>query len=254
MQIKRILILLMIFCVMMTGGVAASTLESYTSPVPYRIVSILSSDTPERGEVAVGFSIEQSGSPDFYRYEVRVATGIWDNLELGINIPYLEDDHSSVEEIMFGAKHRLFNESEHSFSGAYILSLSIPAKDDVHSNQTSAGGGLILSKKVGPLVGHFNLLYTEQFDVEYKDELRSGLGVEFSAARGLKILGEIYAMKYTGSNNDFYLSEARFAYRFEGSNSIYSMVGVGVGLNDDSSSYRIFASVSMLFNDIGGSN
>ncbi len=229
-------------------AMAANPLEGYVSPSPYRVISVVTADTPAQGEYAVEFTIEQAGSPDFYRYQTRVVTGIWDNLEMGVNIPYFHGDRSSFEDVTFGAKHRVLDESSHMFSGAYQISMSMPMREDVNSTEGSVGTGMILSKRVGPVRGHFNLFYKEQFDEKMDDEWRSGIGFEFSASRGLKILAEIYGMKPRDSKNDKYFSEARFAYRFEDEDVIYSMVGVGIGLNEDSPDYRFFASVSMLFN------
>ncbi len=248
---KRGFLMLIVLVLLPTGAMAAPTLEGYTSPSPYRVVSTLSADTPGKGEYAVDFSIEQSSSPDFYRYQTRVATGIWDNLEFGVNIPYRHGDHSSFEDVTFGAKHRLLDERSSIFSGAYLVSMTMPMKEDVNSTQGSVGTGVILSKRVGPVMGHFNLFYSEQFDEQLDDQWRSGIGVEFSASRGLKVLAEVYGLKPRGSNGDGYLSEARFAYRFEDEEVLYSTVGVGIGLSEESSNYRFFASVSMIFNRQG---
>ncbi len=248
---KRGVLLLTVLVLLPAGARAATGLEGYTSPSPYRVISTLGTDTPGKGEPAVEFSIEQSGSPDFYRYQTRVATGIWDNLEFGVNIPYHHGDRSSFEDVTFGAKHRVLDERSSNFSGAYLISMSIPMNDDVNSTQGSVGTGVILSKRVGPVMGHFNLLYNKQFDEKLDDQWRSGIGVEFSAARGLKVLAEVYGLKPMGSNEDAYLSEARFAYRFEDEDVLYTTVGVGIGLSKDSSNYRFFASVSMLFKQQG---
>ncbi len=245
---KKGILLLTILALLPVRAMAAKPLEGYVSPSPYRVISTITADTPGQGEFAVEFSIEQSGSPDFYRYQTRVSKGIWDNLELGVNIPYYDGDHSSLEDVTFGAKHRVLDESRHMFSCAYLISMSMPMREDVNSTQGAAGTGLILSKRVGPVRGHFNFFYKEQFDEEVDDEWRSGLGFEFSASRGLKILAEIYTMKPKDSEEDKYFSEARFAYRFEDEDVLYSMVGVGIGLTEESSDYRFFASVSMLFN------
>ena len=252
---EKIVLLLAVLVFLPVQARAAETLGGYASPSPYRVVSTISSETPGRGEYAVDLSIEQSAGPDYYRYVARMATGIWDNLELGVNIPYFHGDSSSFENVTFGAKHRLLDESRHAVSGAYVLSLSMPMREDVNSTDGAAGAGLVLSKRVGPVQGHLNFVYNEQLDENMDDEWRLGVGFEFSAARGLKILAEIYGIKPRHAKEDKYLSEARFAYRFEDEGKMYTMVGVGVGLAKESSDYRFFASVSMLFapNDAGSS-
>lgn len=246
-DMKKNVLFLMVFALLPVRPVYAMSLEGYTSPAPYRVVSVNSDDTIAAGEFAAGFSIEQSSSPDYYRYEARLATGIRDNLEFGLNIPYHHGDSSSLENATFGVKHRVLEEGRSFLSGAYLLSMSTPLRSDVNSTQVATGAGVILSKHLGPILGHLNVSYIEQLDPAIDDEWHTGAGFEFSAARGLRVLAEIYATKPRDSDADFVFSEARFAYRFESEGDLYSMVGVGVGLEDQSTNYRIFASVSMHF-------
>ncbi len=248
---KRGVLMLTVLAFLPAGAMAATTLEGYTSPSPYRVISTVGADTPDMGEYVIDFSIEQSGSPDYYRYQTRIASGIWDNLEFGVNIPYHHGDRSSFEDVTFGAKHRVLDKRNSNFSGAYLISMTMPLKEDVNSTQGSVGTGVIFSKRVGPVMGHFNLFYNEQLDENLDDQWRSGIGVEFSASRGLKVLAEVYGLKPRDSEKDAYLSEARFAYRFEDEEVLYTTVGVGIGLSEESSNYRFFASVSMLFNHQG---
>ncbi len=244
---KKIVLFLAVLMVLPVQAMAAANLGGYTSPSPFRVISTISNETPDIGEFVVDFSIEQSAEPDYYRYMARLAIGMWENLELGVNVPYFEGNSSSFENVTFGAKHRLLDESRHAFSGAYVLSFAVPVREDANSTDGAGGVGIVLSKRVGPVQGHLNFSYNEQLDRDLNDEWCTSMGFEFSAARGLKVLAEIYTIKPMHNNEDSYLSEARFAYRFEGDDNLFAMVGVGVGLTRESSDYRFFASISKLF-------
>jgi hypothetical protein len=245
-RMKKVVFFLMVLCASLPLEAYAASIDDYTSPAPYGVITTLSADTPEMGRSAVGFSIEQSGSPDYYRYAARLAYGVKDDLEFGVNVPYFHGTLSSFENFVFGAKHRVLDGRKHIFSGAYVLSMAVPVVSDLNTTNETITMGAIVSKRVGPVMGHLNASYTNELGDRYDDEQRAGAGFVFSAARGLQVIAEVYGMKSLASKG-FDMKEARFAYRFVEDGGLFSTVGVGVGLNDTSSNYRFFASVSILF-------
>ena len=62
------------------------------------------------------------------------------------------------------------------------------------------------------------------------------------------MIAEVCAMKYDGSSS-LDKAEARFSYRFTDPGGTSSTLGFAIGLTDDYSSFRIFASISMAFLD-----
>lgn len=216
------------------------------SPAPYAVFSTINAKSPEKGHAAVSITGEKSGGPDFYRFSTQLAVGVTDKMEAGVNIPYVENDTSGVEDITLSFKHRFFEEGFYGPSVAYLLSASIGSGNDGLSTNGRAGLGLVLSKRVGPVNGSMNFIYGAPFDGALKDEIRFSSGIEFSIAHHFDVLAEIFSRKSHYSKSLDQL-EARFGYRILYGDGVFATLGVGIGLNDKAPDYRVMASLSLSF-------
>ena len=225
----------------------AIELAGYMPSAPYGVFSTLSAESPREGHSAVSFLAEKAGSPEFYRYSSQLAFGVSDSVEVGVNIPYLDDTQATgMEDILFGLKHRFFDEGTYGPSVAYLLTAGMASSHDTYSVNGSLGGGLIASKRVGPFRAHVNILYAHPWDKDLYDEVRGSAGVEFSAAHNFKIMAELLERKsfYSRSLDQ---SELRLGYRFFYADSVIATIGAGVGVNDRAPEHRVFAALTFMF-------
>jgi hypothetical protein len=215
---------------------------------PYGVFSTFSAESVPKGKIALSADAEILFDPDFYRFLFKTAYGITDTLELNMTIPYIykwADSVDGFEDIAIGLKHRFLDESKHGVSIAYILNASIPSGHDEFSTNGSFGGGIIVSKRVGPVNGHINVFYEKPGKGSLKDEIILAAGLDFAAAHNVKILGEIYSKKgYDSKELDS--TEVRIGYRIKASDMIYTTLGVGFDLQNKDPEYRILLSVSFV--------
>ena len=123
----------------------AMDMSGYQPAAPFGVFSTASADTPEPMQSAVAFSIEKVGGPDFFRYSTQLALGLTKTIELGINMPYIDDSlEEGMEDITFSIKHRVFEEGRYAPSAAYILMGSKSSNNEVYSTKGGAGGGLVV--------------------------------------------------------------------------------------------------------------
>lgn len=237
----------LLFPVLLTAGSCpAVELSGPQPPAPYGVFSTLSADSPEGGRSAVAFTFERAGDPDFSRYSSQLALGITDNLELGMNIPYVDNAENGLEDIAFTLKHRFFEEGMYGPSVAYLLTATLSSNNEFLSTDGSIGAGLVASKRLGPFKGHLNLLYSIPWDDDLDDEARFSGGVEFAASHDFRLLTELLLRK-SNFSDDVDHKELRVGYRFLYKNEVFSTIGVGIGLDDREPAYRVMASVSLIF-------
>lgn len=245
---KKALLYLAFFSpfVFSAGYCAAFDLSGPQPPAPFGIFSTMSADSPKKGSSAVAFSFEQSGEPDFYRYSSQLAVAVTGNVELGMNIPYVDDETTGLEDISFTLKHRFFEEGMYGPSIAYLLIASTASNTEELSTEGGAGAGLIASKRIGPVKGHINLIYRTPWDSSLEDEIRFSAGIDFAASHDFRILAELYTRKGHFSDK-VDQREARLGYRFLYGERVFSTIGVAFGLNNKPPDYRIMASISLIF-------
>jgi hypothetical protein len=216
---------------------------------PYGVFSTLSARSVEGGQAAIGFVLEKTGGPDVYRYSSVVAMGLTDRIELGVTLPYVDSSEDGMEDISVSFKHRVFEEGMYGPSVSYLVIGGLNTGTEDYSTDGYIGGGLAVSKRVGPVNGHANILYAVPGNGDLEDNVRFSVGMDFAAAHNFKILGEVYAEKsfFSDSMDRF---ESRFGYRFNYGEGLFSTLGVGFGMNDRMPDYRVLFSVSVHFPQI----
>ena len=84
---------------------------------PYGIFSAFSTESPPKGKFALSTDAEILFDPDFYKFSLKGAYGITDNIELDATIPYIykwSDHIDGFEDIAIGIKHRFIDETKYS--------------------------------------------------------------------------------------------------------------------------------------------
>ncbi len=214
---------------------------------PYGIFSTFSAESLSKGKVAVSTGAELSVDPDFYRLVFKTAYGIIDNIELELTIPFVLGSASvdAFEDISLGFKHRFFEEGKYGPSLAYIITASIPSGRDEISTNGRYGAGFIISKRVGPVNGHFNLFYLEPGTKHLDEEISLLAGLDFAASHNFKILAEIYFKKSNWSEN-IDMIEGRFGYRIKTTDFIYTSLGFGFDFKNRNPESRIMFLVTFI--------
>ncbi|MFC1549457.1 hypothetical protein ACFL4R_01140 [Nitrospirota bacterium] len=244
---KRFFIIVIMLLVSLPATSMALDMSGYQPPAPFGVFSTASAETPEPMQSAVSFTFEKVGKPDFKRYSTQLAMGLTRSIEFGINIPYVDDSiDEGIEDITFSIKHRFFDEGKYGPSAAYILTGSKSSNNEQYSTGGGYGGGLIASKRLGPVQVLINALYSNPKQEGLEEDIRGSLGFIFAADHNFNLLADIMVRKsyYSRSLDQ---AEARIGYRFLYGNRVYSTLGVALGIDDKGPDYRILLSVSLLF-------
>jgi hypothetical protein len=215
---------------------------------PYGVFSTFSAESLPKGKIALSADAEILFDQDFYRFLFKSAYGITDTIEVDVTIPYIykwADRVDGFEDIAVGFKHRFLGEKKYGPSIAYILNASIPSGRDEFTTEGSFGGGLIVSKRVGPVMGHFNVLYEKPCTGSLHDEVILAAGIDFAAAHNMKLLAELYSKKGFDSKK-FDSTELRVGYRVKASDMLYTTVGAAFDIETRDPQYRLLFSVSFL--------
>jgi len=213
---------------------------------PDGVFSTFSTESLPRNKVSLELSLERSREADFYRTAIKGAYGISDNLEFIASVPYVldfEDSLDGFEDIAIGFKHRFYDEGKYGPSLAYLLTASIPVGREEFTTDGRAGIGLILSKRIGPFRGSFNLLYVKAGKGDLEDEVTFSSGIEFAATHSSMILAEFLAKK-SHFTSEYDQLEARLGYRLRTTDSLYTTIGAGVDFKNRNPEYRLLLTIT----------
>lgn len=215
---------------------------------PYGVFSTFSADSLKAATAGISLGIEKSTHPDFYRITNQFAFGITDKIELELTSPYIvswKGSTNGFEDVAIGLKHRVLDESKFAPALAYIITASLPYGRDEFSTEGSWGGGIILSKRVGPVAGHVNLLYSRPGTGSFRDDITFATGIDFNAANNFKFLAELYGKKsYAGKVDRL---ELRFGYRVQAAENLFTTLGAGFDIKNRTPEYRLMLSLSYIF-------
>jgi hypothetical protein len=215
---------------------------------PYGIFSTFSAESLPEKKFGFGVTLERSVDPNFYRTNLLLAYGILDNLEVNATIPYVIDWKDSIdgfEDFYFAIKHRLIEEGKIYPAVAYLLGIATSNGNDNFSTDGGFGGGLILTKKVGPFKGHLNALYFNPHESGLRERYLLDLGAELAVTHNSKVLVEVVGSK-DFDKNKLNLLEWRLGYRIAATDNIYTAFGAGFDIKDRKPDFRLLFSVSFI--------
>jgi hypothetical protein len=245
---KRILSLFFFACSLLSANAYGFDLKGLQPLSPYGVFSTFSAESLPGGKSGIAIGFERSRTPDFYRITNQFGYGLTDSIEVGITLPYvMRWDHAvdGFEDISIGLKHRFFDEGKYGPSVAYLITASVDSGKSDFSTEGSIGAGIIVTKRVGPVTGHLNLLYSHPFSNSLSDDVTFAAGLDFAAAHNFKILAELYSKKsYSGKVDRL---ETRFGYRIVSAENLFTTIGAGFDFKNRKPEYRLLLSVSYLF-------
>lgn len=239
--------LLAIHYSLFTSSAHAFDIKGLQPLPPYGVFSTFSAESLKQNKAGFALGIEKSSSPNFYRTNFNFAYGLHDRFEFNMSLPYVSEWNNvdGFEDMNFGFKHRLADETRYSPALAYMLMISTPTGRDEFSTEGSIGVGLLLTKKVGPFRGHANVIYSRPMDSALRDEYSLNLGAELAVAHNLRVLAEVIGRKNYFENR-IDLLEWRMGYRVTTADNIFTTVGIGFDIKDRSPDYRLMFSISMV--------
>ncbi|HMK61382.1 MAG TPA: hypothetical protein VK452_09615 [Dissulfurispiraceae bacterium] len=241
------------FFILSLSALLANTVQAFDikglQPVPpYGVFSTFSAESLKQNQIGAGIEMERSIDPDFYRASLKGAYGLHDKFEILFTLPYIfanKDTGDGIEDVSLGVKHRLLDESDYFPAFAYLLTVSIPSDNDKISTDGRVGGGLLLTKKIGPFKGHMNLLYIVPGRSELHNEYDLNLGTELAVTHSSKILAELIGRK-DFEKGKLNLLEWRLGYRVATADNIFTTIGAGWNFKNRTPDLRLMFSVSVI--------
>ena len=235
-----------LFSLILAGSCYAFDIAGLQPLAPNGVFSTFSTESLPKNKFSVELALERSREADFYRATMRGAYGISNNLEFIVSVPYIlhfEDSIDGFEDVAIGFIHRFYDEGKYGPSLAYLLTASIPVGREELSTDGRAGGGIILSKRIGPFQGSFNLLYIKPGRGDLEDEITFSSGIVFSATHNSEILAEFLAKK-SHFTSEYDQLDARLRSRLSTTDSLFTTVGAGVDLKNRNPEYRLLLTIT----------
>jgi hypothetical protein len=242
----KYILLPLILCFLPFHGAYGFDTAGLRPLAPNGVFSAFSAQTLGKGRVSFSLGAEVSREPDYIRATLGMSYAISDNQDLILNFPYVDGEESGgMEDAALGFRHRFFDEGRYGPSLAYIITATIPSGRDDFTTEGSIGAGLIISKRVGPVYGHLNLLYSMPGTSRLKNEISMIAGIDFSASHNSRILAEFYIRKgYFSDELD--RTEIRGGYRFITGKDIYTTIGIGTDIKRRVPEFRAMLSVTII--------
>jgi hypothetical protein len=215
---------------------------------PYGVFSTFSAESLKQNTVDTSLEFERVRKPNFYRSTMKLAYGLHDRFEIEFTLPYVEkwDKHiNGLEDANFGIKHRVLDEGLYNPAIAYMLTVATPSGSDDFSTEGAHGGGLLLTKKVGPFKGHLNFLYEKPGDSTLHRQFNVNIGAELAVSHDSKILAELVGRK-DYFKNKLNLLEWRLGYRIATLDNLFTTLGAGFNIKNRTPDYRLLFSVSII--------
>lgn len=243
---KKKCIFSFLFTFLLFGPSHAFDIAGLMPLAPDGVFSTFSTESLPRNKASIELAMERSREPDFYRFTMKAAYGISSNLEFIANVPYVlqyQDDVDGFEDIAIGLKHRFYDEGKYGPSLAYLLTASIPVGAEELSTDGRVGVALILSKRIGPFQGSFNISYVRPGKGDLQDEVLLASGITFSATHSSEILAEFLA-RNSHDTNEYDQLEARLGYRLRTTDALYTTIGAGMDFKNRSPEYRLLLTIT----------
>lgn len=216
--------------------------------MPYGVFSTLSAETLPKNKFAVNLLVERLYNPDFYRNTTHLAYGLTNHFELAVDASQVlgwQDSKSGFEDVKLACSHRLIDDGKFNPSVSYLLTASLNSGKQEFSSKGGYGGGLILSKKIGPFAAHLNAIYTKPNDTKLREEYRLNLGANMAISHHVNFLAEFTA-KRNYFNNDYDLIRWRIGLRAQPSEAVFTSAGFTFGTNNRSADYGLFFAVGLI--------
>ena len=214
---------------------------------PNGVFSTLSAYTIGEQKTGVMVSVDRSIEPNFYRFSLALEYGTSENTEVLANFPFVTGYNGleGLDDISFGFKHKIIDEKRFGPTISYLIGFSAPGRD-VFSSEGNFGGGIILSKRVGPFQGSINLFYYKPTKATLEDMFETRIGFDLAAGHNFDILSELFIRKGHFSESIEQI-EGRIGYRVKTAKNSRALLGLGYDFKNRTPEWRLFFSISFIF-------
>lgn len=247
---KKLIVFFIFIILIFTCQAYAFDRKGFFPTAPFSVISTFSAESPKQNQVAIDMGLEFTNDPDIKRLNLNLSYGLTNRVEIITNLPYNLLYRNSVndngaEDINFGFKHRIIDETTYLPAFAYILYVSGDIGKEAFSTEGGVGGGLIITKKLGPVKAHGNLIYFHPGKESFKETWNVNLGSELNVSYNSKILFEIIGRKAIDKNK-IDLIEWRLGYRIKVTDFSYSTVSAGFDIKNRTPDIRVMFGVSLV--------
>lgn len=244
------LIIFSIFVLILSSNAYSFDRKGFLPTAPFSVISTFSAESPKQNQVAIDFGFEFANDPDIKRTNLNLSYGLTNNVEIIANLPYNLSYHNSLndngaEDINFGFKHRVIDETTYLPAFAYMLYVSGDLGNDEFSTEGGIGGGFIVTKKVGPVKAHGNLIYFRPDKEGLKETWNMNLGSELKVSYNSSILFEVIGRKAINKNK-IDLLEWRLGYRVRITDISYTTVSTGFDIKNRTPDVRFMFGISVV--------
>ncbi len=207
--------------------------------------STLSAYTLGKSKASITLWAEKVVEPDLTRISLSMEYGLGDRTDILLHLPFVTGygGEEGFQDIGVAIKYRLLAERLISPAVSVIVGFTYPGDNGI-STRGSGGGGIAVSKKVGPLSGNLNLLYFEPAESGLEEEIEVNLGASLAVAHGFKAIGDLVFVKSHYSERIDRI-EGRIGYRVSLSEALTGSVGVGYDFKNREPEWRFFLSFSL---------
>lgn len=224
--------------------------KGFAPTSPFSVFSTFSAESPKQNQLAIDLGFDFSREPDIKRLNLNLSYGLIDNVEILTGLPYIFKYSNSFhergfEDINFGIKHRFIEESTYFPSLAYLIYVAGEIGNEKFSTGGGWGGGFLLTKKVGPVKAHGNLLYFKPSNNDLRETWNLNLGTELMVSYNSKMLFELIGRKAIDKNK-IDLIEWRIGYRIKVSEHSYTTLGAGFDIKNRNPDMRVLFSISFI--------
>ncbi len=249
MSLLRVLLFIIIFLLLISNSYAFDR-KGFSPTAPFGIFSTFSTDSPKQNQLAIDFGIDISREPKINRFNLNFSYGLIDKMEIIAGLPYVfkyknSFEQRGFEDIKFGIKHRIVEESTYLPSFGYLVYVVGELGKEEFSTEGGLGGGIILSKKIGPFKTHGNILYFKPDKEELHESWNLNLATELLLSYNSKMLLEILGRKSV-ERNKIDLLEWRFGYRIKITDFSYTTLGMGFDIKNRNPDVRFIFSISIV--------
>ncbi|WP_297210357.1 MULTISPECIES: hypothetical protein [Thermodesulfovibrio] len=246
---KKILVALVLLFSIFSNANAFDR-KGFSPTAPFSVFSTFSADSLNQNKVALDMNFEFTNDPQIQRTNLNISYGLTNNVEVSLNLPYNLVYHNSIntsgaEDLNFGIKHRFIEETTFTPAVAYLLFVSGDFGSKDFSTEGGIGGGLIVTKKVGPVRAHGNLLYFRPEKYGMKETWNINLGSELNVSYNSTLLFEIIGRKAIDKGK-IDLIEWRLGYRVKVNDFSYTTVGAGFDIRNRTPDLRLMFGITFV--------
>ncbi len=247
MNLRRFSIMTLFLLTALSTSAFGFDVQGIQPVQPLGAISTMNAFTVGKENIGVMLGIEKSVDPNFYRLSLNAEYGLLKQVDLLASLPLVVGLSGSegMQDITIGLKHSIITEKRYGPSFSYIVDFSLPGREEL-SIGGRVGGGLILTKRLGPFSGNLNLFYHIPFDSDYKKEIELRFGLDLAAVHNVNLLTEIIIKK---SHFSVHIDqvEGRGGYRVKLSPDTYVTLGLGYDFKNREPELRFFFLISTFF-------